>query len=87
MTMSIIISDINLDGLATLPPWLVLALSTLWIVSKHFKLIIALLLAVTSPRYRQQFLNVFEQLERPSSALQEGDPSGTPRRKKSRKRT
>lgn len=85
--MSITIGDINLDGLVSLSPWLLLALAGLAFLSRHFKLFIALLAALLPSKYCQQFLHVFKQLERPAADRPEGDPSGTPRRQKSRKRT
>lgn len=88
MTMSINVGDINMDGLSGHAPWLpvVLLLGTL-LLRHHFKLVVALLVALLPKSYCQRFLEVFSQLEDPTTTVREGDPSGTPRRKKSRKRT
>lgn len=79
--------DITLDlGALSLSNMLAMALVVLGI--RYFKLLTALLLAGLPKSYAKRVLKILKQLNDPSTTDEGGDSqSGTPRRRKSLKRT
>lgn len=87
MNRSMTIGDINLD-LGSISLGHMLLMTVAGLSFRYFKLATALLIAALPKKYAKRVLNIFKQLNDSSTTTEGGDnQSGTPRRRKSLKRT